>query len=383
MWPPFVNQLVLEGEGTLDLPRWQAAMDAVVARWPGACARLVGSLGWTRWVADGPPPPVVEVEATWDGRGPAPFTLRRLDPWTGPIAELLLVRGPEGWVDRPPPRVILRTHHAAFDGRATWALAEDLAAALEGRLITGAALTSPTDAELARPLSARAAPEPPADRTPPTGLPTSASTETTWIRVSVPAPAPRAGLIRGPGVLPRALAALARAAQSFTGTPLRLSVPVDLRRHHPEIRVAANLTGFVRLEVDRPDAERIAGTLAGEIARHAEVGPILTADRLRGLPLELLARAGGRAATEMLTTGRCSVSATVSNLGRIEPADVSGGGFRARRAWWIPPHGPGTPLFLTLTGHPEGIEICGGMPVGLADEGRLEQLLAGVAEGLA
>jgi hypothetical protein len=57
MWPPFVNQLVVEGAGALDAEAWRAAVAAVLPAWPAARARLRGALGWTRWVAAAPPGP--------------------------------------------------------------------------------------------------------------------------------------------------------------------------------------------------------------------------------------------------------------------------------------------------------------------------------------
>ena len=138
LWPPFVNQLVVEGEGALDVADWRTALAHASAAWPGASARLRGSLGWTRWEAGGAPPVVREITADWDGRGPAPFTTAALDPWRGPVVELVLVQG-------LCSTVVLRTHHALFDGRAAWMFAQDLGAALRGETIRGGGWGPPSD----------------------------------------------------------------------------------------------------------------------------------------------------------------------------------------------------------------------------------------------
>lgn len=356
-WPPFVNQLVVEGDGTLDPDAWRRALDTLLPAWPGARARLHGALGWTRWVDDGAPPTVTTVD--WDGASPLPG---RLDPWSGPVAEVLLAPG-------DPARVVLRTHHAAFDGRAAWALAEDLGAALRGEPVRGATFDGVTDTALAGP--GPAPPEPPPDAALPTG-PGTGEVGTVWRRVSLPR-------VTGP-VLPRALLALSRAAASFTDAPLRVSVPVDLRRHAPGLRAAANLTGFVRVPLDATSTVASVDTLLrAALDAHEELGPVRLADRLRGVPVAWMERAGRAAARDALRTGRAATSATLSNLGRTDPAVLAAPGFRPRRLFWIPPAGPGTPLFLTLTGHPEGVELCAGMPLALASGGRLDALLAGMA----
>ncbi|MFZ5478070.1 MAG: hypothetical protein ACOZNI_14945 [Myxococcota bacterium] len=353
LWPPFVNQQVLEGDAAPDAGRWRAALAALDPAWPAARARLHGALGAARWVADGPSPALVEVDGDgWDARGPAPFLARPLDPFAGPIAEVLLVRG-------DPPRVVLRTHHAAFDGRAAGRWAADLAAALDGRPLAGGALAGPLDVDVAP--AVPPSPEPPRDRLAPTGAPTSAARETTWRRVTAPGPAR--------DVLARALAALAGAA----GTPVRVSIPVDLRGERRDL--TGNHTGFVHLEP--PAGEPARAALDAALAGGAAGGPVHAAHRLRWLPLGLMEAAGRTVADDLLARGRCTVSATVSNLGR-QPV-FAGGGFRAARSFWIPPGG--SPLFVTLSGHAEGIEVCGSAPVGLAGEGRLDALLARVAEG--
>ena len=68
---------------------------------------------------------------------------------------------------------------------------------------------------------------------------------------------------------------------------------------------------------------------------------------------------------------------------RIDPAELSGGGFSAARAFFVPPGGPGQPAFITTVTGPEGLELCLAMPRALASGGRLNKLLDDLRRSLA
>jgi hypothetical protein len=103
---------------------------------------------------------------------------------------------------------------------------------------------------------------------------------------------------------------------------------------------------------------------------------------LRGVPLAVMAWAGRRGAARALRTGRFGASAAVSNLGRLELAAFHGGGFSARRAFFIPPGNPAQPFFLALAGHPAGVELVATTPAALAPAGRLDEALEFIARSL-
>ena len=378
---PFVNQLVLEGTGVPGPEALRLAVDAAGRAHPGACLRLRGWLRGLRWTADGAPPRVrVEDGSTWDGHGPAgaPFLTDRLDPTTGPVVEVVLVRGADPG-DASGQRLVFRTHHAAMDGRGTWLFASDVFRALRGEAPRGSESGPWTDLDYARMATEEPLPEPVADRMAPTGSPVSASFETTWARARVD------GDFRG--LMPRALVALWRASRVHTTDPLRFAVPVDLRRYRPDRRSTANLTGVLRLDLDGVTSvaqahARVRARLSSALNAHHAARMAIGADRVRGLPLGLMSWAGRRIAKNQLQTGRFPVSASVSNLGRQDLSRVSAPAFRATRAFWIPPGSPSMPLFLTLNGDVDGLDLVATVPVGLASGGRLETLLASMAEAL-
>lgn len=365
---PFVNQLVLEAdEGDLSATDWPAALSQAAAATPGATLRLRGVLGWTRWTAGGAPA-VREVDGSaWSGRdgGGAPFLARPLDGRAGPPVELLVVRGPR-------PRLVLRTAHALMDGGGARLLAERIAAAARGEELPPPRFAPLTDEALARELGGSPSSPPPGDCPSPLGSAASAPLAVRWARRTLP--------VAGRRLLPRLIQALAAEVPAPERATVRVDVPVDLRRHRPELALTANLTGLLRvpagslLAEDEP-VEAIATWITDALARKDEVAFPLSAPSVRWLPLGLLARAARGKNEEALAAGRFSTTATVSNLGRMDLPAFAAPGFTPRRAFWIPPGSPGLPLFLTATGGGDGVELCASAPLALADGGRLEGLL--------
>ena len=166
--PPFVNQararrLGMARPGTgAGRGQSRGGPDA------GVCLRRRGWLG----ECDGSPPAFHRSSAsTTDASGMAPrppgasFLERRMDPVRGPVCEVVLVKGSSDGVDR----VVIRTHHAALDGRGAGLFAADLFAVLRGEEPEGAKAGPFTDVDLARMAEVPARKDPPPDRASPTG----------------------------------------------------------------------------------------------------------------------------------------------------------------------------------------------------------------------
>jgi len=368
--PPFVNQLVLEGDGAgLDADRVSAVIDAVSARLPGSRMRLQGRLRRLAWVADGPTPRVRRVDGSgWTGAGPegAPFLLDPLPPAVGPTTEVVIIDG-------EPARVAVRTHHAVMDGRGTLEFARAVFAALRGDEVPVVEAGPTTDRDLA--LAAGRSPEdaPPRDCPAPVrGASGGAAQGMTWRRVRLSS-APRR-------LLPRLAIAIADA----TGEPCRVDVPVDLRPARPGLASTANLCGLVRLPVSPgADPEQVATDLRGRLDRGEGADFVLASERVRGVPLSLMAHVGSTSANQGLALARFGTTATLSNLGRIDLTSLSCDRFTARRSFFIPPGNPGLPLFIALNGDPDGVELCATAPAALASHGRLDRLLERLVGGLA
>lgn len=373
--PPFVNQCVLTLPAPLTVT--EAALRAAVARTaevhPGVCVRPAGRLRGQRWAIDGPPPRVVRVEAPpWDARSErdAPFLQTPLTPGRGPVCEVVLVPRGGGGGGAHTQYIVIRSHHAALDGMGTRLFIEDVLRCLDGETPLGAEAGPTFDLDLARSRAPGPRREPPADAVAPTGPATRGLSGGTWRRVTLPAlPSP---------VLPRVLRALEAVS---TPGPLRVGLPVDLRRYAPDLRSSANLTGIAHFELPRaaPTLDALATQITGLAAGPEAAGHILAADALRRTPLWLMRFAGRLAGDALQRRGRYPVSMSVSNLGRMA---LRLGGVPLP-VFWIPPVSPGLPLFVSLTGHAGGLEIAVGAPAALADAGRLDRLCADLAARLA
>ena len=356
-WPPFVNQLVVEGEGEPDGAALTRALARIAQAWPAAGARLRGTLSATRWVADGRPPPLREA-AAWDGVSPHPALSAPLDPWSGPVVELV----------RFPGRLLLRTHHAAFDGRAAWPLACDLGRLLRGEEPVGAQFAGIENPPTERPPAS----PPPSDAPLAVSGPAAGDEAPRWARRTLPS-------------VPRELVArVAVALAVHRGERVRLSVPVDVRRAADPLAYAANLTGFVRLEAaPGEEVQEVAHRLRAGVAAGAALDGFHAADGLRSWPLWLLAPLARASALAQLRKGRAPTTGAISNLGRQDAAVFDHPGFRGTALYWLPPVSPGAGAFVTLTGHARGLELIVGLPDCLASGGRLDALADSLAAALA
>lgn len=371
MAPPFVNQCVLTDLPAFDVARLEAAVARAAAVHPGVCVRLSGRLRSLRWETNGPPPRfTTPAGPTWVARNEAdaPWLRTPLDPRNGPVCEVVALHGAT-----PDTRhIVVRTHHAALDGRGTQLFVEDVLAAYAGEPVRAAEAGPTYDLDLARGQAPKPRAEPPTDAASPTGASAPGDTHL-WRRVTLPKlPSP---------VLPRVLLALAHAArvQGATG-PLRIGLPVDLRRYAPDLRASANLTGVAPLTLPDPlpSLDALRSLVDAAAAGPDAAAHVLAADTLRGTPVWLMVLAGRLAAPSMRRKGRYPISASVSNLGRhaytLDGHPIS--------AFWIPPPSPGLPLFMSTCGNATALELCAGSPAGVGGDGRLDALLASMVEAL-
>jgi hypothetical protein len=303
----------------------------------------------------------------WDGQSPegAPFLREGIDPRQGPTCQIWILPG-------ATTRIVVRTHHALMDGQGTLLLARALFAALRGEELPTAELGPTTDEDIACELGRSGEAPQPRRFGAPTGLAESAPFEITWGRVRIPGKVSR--------LLPRIAVSLAQYSQEDAALPLRFAVPVDMRRHRPGLQSSANLTGLARLDMapllaTKDPVEAVAQALEAAMARGAEAAVVRSSRIARWLPLSWMGWIGTQNARRCLGDGRYPSSGVLSNLGRLRLEAFSGGGFTAQRAFFIPPGNPGLPLFLSMAGDSEGIELCAAVPCGLATQDRLSSLL--------
>ncbi|MBN2160980.1 MAG: hypothetical protein JW807_16435 [Spirochaetes bacterium] len=369
--PPVVNQMVFDGAGELDLPRWRKAVEVASAANPGSRLVLKGHLGWTRWVDSGVTPRVREDDASsWDGRGSegAPSSLFDSLPCReSPSCEVVLIRG-------PVPRVAFRTHHSVMDARGTLTWAEDIFRVLRNEPVIGSTWDM-NDVELIKTFQTKMRTPFPTEHIPPGGKPEGDERGVVW----------RKRAIKGNMklILPRCARLSAEEAWRHAEGIVRFGIAVDMRRRMPGLRSTSSLAFAFYIEV-KPDStpEMIADDIAAQVESGAE-GMLSRGDQLIvHIPIALLARAGDRIIRERNKTGIYSLSGILTNVGRVDLGKFSGGGFNARAFWAVPPNNEYYPFLMVLTGYEGGFELILSMPRNQASGGRIDDVLDRIARGM-
>ncbi|RSS64141.1 AMP-binding protein, partial [Streptomyces sp. WAC06614] len=314
-------RIVVEGRGLPGRERLQAALDRAAAACPGSRLRRDGAV----WTGDGPTPRVRTAPAVT--AGPA-------RPGERPGCELLVVRG----ADPDRTSLVFSASHAVMDGHGALTWVREVFRALRDEAPRPAYGTRTDHGVLRRLGDGRRRPPVLLDQRSPLGRSGPGPERTLWLRRTLP------------GRYPALSARLAQALTDSGGRPTRTMVPVDLRRHDPELAAATgNLT--LPLFLDLSPGEHWAAAHADLLAGLAEGRELASGveESLAPLPLPALALLLRTAQGLARRTDRHLASAVVSHLGRIDPADCSAAGFTAERVYALPVHAPLVPLSLVAT----------------------------------
>ncbi|MEU2448610.1 amino acid adenylation domain-containing protein [Streptomyces sp. NPDC012765] len=363
-------RIVVEGDGVPDPEQFQAALARAAAACPGS--RLVRT--GTVWHAEGPPPQVrygTPRAGAYADSAPGTVELparppRRAEP---PGCEVLIVPGADG---KAPTTVVFSASHALMDGHGALTWVREVFRALRGEPARPAPDTD-TDAGLLRRLGSsgpRPTPGPPRRSPLGTGSGDRHPLRTLWLRRTLPG--------RHPALTARLAQALTDAARLDT----RVMVPVDLRRHRPGIAATGNLSLPLFLDL-RPGEDWTAAhtRLLTALAERRELAAGFETS-LAPLPLPVTAGLLRTAQAVASRTDRHLASAVVSHLGRLDLAELSGGGFTASTAYALPVHAPLVPLSLVAAESGEATEITLGVRGGGRDlAARASELLDTVLAG--
>ncbi|KUN75560.1 hypothetical protein AQJ64_41925 [Streptomyces griseoruber] len=186
------------------------------------------------------------------------------------------------------------------------------------------------------------------------------------------------------GTHPAATAKVAAALAAAYGPGGRGSffVPVDLRRHDPDIRSTAWLSQALVLDVEGgEDWEQIHRKLLAALAEGEEVALRTEPDMMRvpRTAIRLLSKAVARAAAR---SDRYSGLAFVTHLGTFDLADFSADGFRATAMYTLGGTGPGAPPAVDLMDSGDHTEVTVSWLDGPGVAQRAEDLLDTVEEAL-
>ncbi|MFE2551986.1 amino acid adenylation domain-containing protein [Streptomyces sp. NPDC059355] len=329
-------RIVVEGH-TVPGP---AALRAAVARAAETCpgSRLVrrGPV----WTAEGPLPAIryaAPAAGPIDVSDPATAALLtgRSHRDAAPGCEVLAIPGTTAGT----AVLVFSAPHALMDGHGALTWVREVFRALRGEP-GRPALAPDSDRGLLRRLGATARrPSLAPDRPSPLGRPARGPEQILWLRRTLPT--------HHPALTARLAQALADSAAPGGGT--RVMVPVDLRRHRPGIAATGNLTLPLFLELS-PGQEwpRAHGALLRALSKKQELAEGFESALLPLPPAagRLLLRAAQAAAVR---ADRHLASVVVSHLGRLDPAEFSGGGFTATTLYALPVHAPLVPVSVVAT----------------------------------
>ncbi|MFE9258336.1 non-ribosomal peptide synthetase [Streptomyces sp. NPDC006879] len=357
-------RILVHGHGVLAPSRLKAAVAQAAQSCPGSRLVRRGNL----WSAEGPPPRIRYAEPVphFDVAEPAiadrlSGASSRTDP---PGCEVLVVPGAQD----EATTLVFSASHALMDGHGALTWVREVFGGLRGEPAR-AALAPLTDEGLLSELGAtgprpRMAPNLPS----PLGPCAAGPEQTLWLRRTLP------------GHHHALTARLAQALSDVVGTRTRVMIPVDLRRHLPAAAATGNLTLPLFLDLaPRADWTSAQAQLLTALADGRELSAgfekVLARLPLPGSALLL------RAAQAMaVRADRHLASAVISDLGRVDPGDFSGGGFTAATVYALPVHAPLVPLSVVVAQTPTTTEVTMGSRGGPGLAARAGHLLDSVLE---
>lgn len=367
--PPRVITMVLEGKCAGAALPWADALRAVAAANPGLRLRVVGRRQRARWTDQGVSPPQVRImeSSAWDGlshRGLEAIEEKPLPLHSGPGLELVVATG-------ETTRLLLRVRHAVMDGLGIQHCFEELFRALRGERLIGTNAGF-SDADLMRAVSGKGAGFAEGEPIPLTGGARGTSRGDVWQRMILTAwPS---------NVLGRVAETAARYAWTFRTGSVRIAIPVDLRRHLPDLRSTMNYAGMVYVELNSGEtAADFRRKLRERLAQNAETGYPAILDGVRYLPPSWVDRLSGRTPRNYLRR-KLIETVLISNLGLVSPAALSCAQFRPQDYYCLPVMGNSHITLATCGSH---LNIVVGMPAVYGSEGRLERFMGLLREALA
>ncbi|ATI36498.1 hypothetical protein CPI83_30360 (plasmid) [Rhodococcus sp. H-CA8f] len=354
---PFAIQLVVEGAGDIDVDALRRAVELASHACPGA--RLVRR--GKSWVDSGLAPHLEIVEhggVDFTALDANPILNRPLGVTADATTEVVLVTS-------DPTTVIFRAFHGVMDAKGLGTWAADVFRVLRGEEPLGAPDTT-ADHTLVDRIGAPGTPTPllPTYRSPlGAGAPVRGGEQFLWRHRSVD------------GTHLSAVARIAAVLADTTGRPVRLMVPVDLRRHDPAIRSTANLALPLFLDAD-------PGQSAAEINARLLVGMVekrelneMDNGGLAKIPAPITRRILASVHAFGARANRNLVSAIVSHAGKIDLAALSVPGFAATAVRALPVHTGLVPISFVVVESGTRTEITVSCRAGRGIAERLEALL--------
>ena len=363
---------VLQGCGVLPEQVWQDALNRTVAANPGTRLRMAGRRHRASWRSDSPPRLRMVRNCAWDGlteKGAEFIFATPLLIGHGPTCELIVAEAPNQRCF-----LVLRILHAVSDGRGMTHLLEELFRALRGEPLIGIN-TGASSADLLRMLQNRRKSPPTPRAASLTAFPLQAGSRALVRRIT----------LRGPqrAILARVAVAATEYAHQHSNLPVVLSIPVDQRRHALHMTSTLLYSGMLAIDLQRGDGAEVFSLKLRQLLENqcdAIYQPGL--EKLKLLPLSWLNYLVTRL-PKKLWPGRVFITALISNIGRLDMAQLQCPGFHVETVYSIPVAGAGfgTPCIAVYGAH-DRVEISIGFPDSAGSEKAIDDFTEFLARRL-
>ncbi|MFT3929042.1 MAG: hypothetical protein QM709_01990 [Spongiibacteraceae bacterium] len=357
---------IIEGESRVTRSEWEAALAKVVDANPACRLRIVGRRQNARWSSDGVGTRIRHIEScAWDGRshiGAEFIKATHLDLENGPTSELIIAKG-------EPDRIMIRAHHAVMDGMGIVYFFQELFRALRGEPLLGTnAIFS--DADLMQSVAAQRPPKLEGKPASLTGGVRRAQRGNVWRRISATGVKPNY-------LLGKLAVWIKQFAERYSNLPVRIMLPVNLRRHCDGLNSMLNFTGIVIVEVSSTDgADEFRRKLRDLLKINAEANYSPTIEKFRYLPMAWLDWVGAKFARHENTKDTVGVS----NFGVVKPEHYRCENFSPRAMFALPAFDGNAFIVIAIMNNTAEISV--GMPLGLASDGRFDALMNYLGEQL-
>ena len=343
-------QLIIKGVGKIPEHKLLDACAEVARYCPIVRSRLKGLWIAKYWSASGPLPRVRTINQDWDGQTHegVDFLDAPLDLITGPVAEIVQVVGRNTYI-------VFRVHHAVTDGVGMLEFAQSFFKVMNRDKPDY--YTSPITLEKMPHGNLEAIPPRVTDAAVPYKLKEVKDGEVdrgrTWRRLTIPG--------NDKKILLKTMLAIAVLARGKTDLPVRIHMPVSLRRYVPQERTLANLFGMLRIDVEASDHERELIKKIKKAMADRQKLPIavnsVTSKVAFVFPLFLLHLVEKIAMKKLLSQPKFRCSATTSHGGTLKLSDISTEYFSARSACGVPVSPLGTPLMVVSMSNENCTEV--------------------------
>lgn len=371
-YPPFCNQMILEGDAksVMDKTKLETAVEKASAANPGSRVILRGLWNNSKLVDSGRSPRVREVDGSaWSGfneKGASFFADPVSPDMKEPACEVLIIKG-------SPLRLAFRTHHAVMDGLGTVVWVEDIFRILRGESAMGTNSTL-NDLELGLKYKKKEAQSCTGGYLAPTGTAQGNEAGFVWIRKQITG--------RYPNLIGQIALLAAREAWKHSDGNVLFHIPVDWRMLKENIRSTANLAMAVSVKVT---PETTAKDFSEEMKRLAmeKSRPYLALNKfLPFVPFWLMRSALTKFTEKMHRKGRYPFTGVLTGARGFNMPLFNTDGFNCDNMFFIPPGYGGSPFFCAFIEYGNTIQLVASAPKVLATAGRFDAVMDNIVSSL-